>query len=92
MTCLRKYTDLRVWLRSLLKSSVNAGVGALLAGGGSNALEGTGLSAVSGIGLDWRQMVGVFASAAFIEALRRIQAATAQTHPAIAPHSPPPAS
>lgn len=77
MSTLRKYTDLRAWSRSLLKGSVHTGIGALLAGFASNATEATGFSAVAGIGLDWRQMIGVFLSAAFLDALKRVHTATA---------------
>lgn len=83
MPDLRKYADLRSWLRHLLKSSVHSGTGALLAGAGSNALESVAPAALQGIGLDVRQMAAVFLSAAFLEALRRIHAVTADTTPPI---------
>lgn len=78
-TTIRKYTDLRAWLRNLVKSSINAGTGAILAGAGSNAAEAIPLEALKGVGLDFRQMVAVFVTAAFFRALQKINEATTDT-------------
>lgn len=80
---LQKYTDLRSWLRHLLKGSLHAGTGAVLAGLGSNAAENLAPELLKGLGLDWRQMASAFLAAAFLEAVRRIHSATADTVPPI---------
>lgn len=83
---IRKYTDIRAWLRHLVKGSIHAGTGALLAGGGTNTAEAIAPELLKNVGMDLRQMLVVFATAAFFEALRRINAATADT---TAPFTPP---
>lgn len=82
---IRRYTDLRAWLRHLLKGSVHAGTSAVLAGAGTNTLEAIPLESLQRVGLDWRQMVAVFVAAAFFEALRRINTVTADTTPPFPP-------
>lgn len=84
-TTLRKYTDVRSWCRQLAKSSIHSGTGAILAGAGSNAAEAVAPAALQGIGLDLRQMVAVFLTAAFITALQKIHQATADTPPPFTP-------
>lgn len=81
MTTLRKYTDLRSWFRNLAKSSVHAGSGALLAAVGTNGAESWAPTLLKGVGMDLRQMVAVFISAAFIAALQRINKDTAESQP-----------
>lgn len=78
---LQRYTDLRAWVRHLIKGSVHAGISAVIAGAGTNSLEALPIDALAKVGLDWRQMLAVFAAAAFWEALKRIQSATADTTP-----------
>ncbi len=85
MTALRRYTDLRTWLHQLARSSVHAGTGAIIGAAGTNTLEGMGPTAFAGLGLSLSQMAAVFLSAAFIEALRRIHSATAETQAPFAP-------
>lgn len=82
---LRKYTDWRAWLRHLAKGSVHAGTGALLAGGGTHMLAQIPVDGLRGMGLSILQVGGVFISAAFWEAVRRINAATAEPQPPFAP-------
>lgn len=77
MTALQKYTDLRSWLRHAGRGSLHAGTNALLAGAGTNSLEGMAPEVLRGIGFDWRQMIAVFAAAVFWEVIRRINAVTA---------------
>jgi hypothetical protein len=83
VTALRKYTDWRAWLRHSLRGSVHAGIGAVLATFGTNAAENLAPTALAGLGLDWRQLIGLFLTAGFVEALRRLHAATADTTPPI---------
>lgn len=85
MNTLRRFTDFRAWLRQLARASIHAGTSALIAAGGTNALEKMAPESLGHIGLTWQQILGVFAAAAFWEALRRINQATAET---AAPFSP----
>lgn len=83
MTALRKYTDLRSWFRHLAKSSVHAGIGALISGAGTFGAEAVAPVALKGVALDPRQMLAVFLTAAFWAALHKIHQATAETTPPI---------
>lgn len=81
----RRFADLRAWLRHLARASTHSGVTAVLATVGTNAAENLAPVALRGLGLDWRQMLAAFATAAFLTALREIQQATAPTRPPFAP-------
>jgi hypothetical protein len=81
MTELRKYTDLRAWLKQLGRASLHAGTGAVLGALGLNGAEQLAPEMLKGVSVDWRQMAGFFASAVFLTALRRIHEATAETTP-----------
>lgn len=85
MTFLKKYTDLRSWLRQLARASIHSGVNAVLATVGTNAAENLAPEALRGLGFDWRQLLAAFAVSAFLAALREIQQATAPTQPPFAP-------
>lgn len=85
MTALKKYTDLRSWLRHLLRGSVHAGTAAVLGALGLNSAEGLAPDLLHDVSVDWRQLLGFFVSAAVVEALRRINSATADTNPPIPP-------
>lgn len=78
---LRRFTDLRAWLRHLARASLHSGAVAVSALLGTNAAENIAPVAFSGLGMDWRQMLAAFASAAIGAAWREIAAATAPTQP-----------
>ncbi len=84
MTFLRKYSDVRSWLRHLARASIHSGVTAVLATFGTNAAENLAPVAFKDLGMDARQMCAAFLIAAFAEALRQIQQATAETKPPFA--------
>jgi len=81
MAPIKRYADLRIWFRHLIKSSLHAGTGALLAGVGTNAAASVGPAALAELGLSIEQMAAVFLSAAFLEALRKVHVATADIRP-----------
>lgn len=80
---LRRYTDLRSWLRHLARGSIHAGTAAVLGALGLNSAEGLAPTLLKDVSVDWRQLLGFFVSAAVVEALRRIHTATADTTPPI---------
>ncbi len=84
MTFLRKYSDVRAWLRSLAKESINAGLTAALAGAGTNTAQGYFPETFSGLAMDWRQTLAAFIASAVYAAALRIQRDTAETNPPLA--------
>lgn len=82
---LRRFADLRAWMRSLAKESTHAGVTALLGAVGTNTAEAYFPKAFENLAMDLRQTAALFLSAAFVAALRRIQHDTAPTRPPFAP-------
>lgn len=78
---LRRFTDLRSWLRHLARASTHNGVAAVLATVGTNAAENLAPVALARLGMDWRQLIAAFLISAFLTALREIHQATAPTQP-----------
>jgi hypothetical protein len=78
MTFLRKYSDVRAWLRSLAKESIHAGLTAALAGAGTTTAEGYFPDACAGLAMDWRQTLAAFFAAAILAAAHRIKRDTAE--------------
>lgn len=77
----RRMSDVRAWLRGLLKNSVHSATGSLLASIGTNGIEGMAPPAlhayVDGIGMNFSQAVAVFAVSLGIGALRYVNTSTA---------------
>lgn len=71
----KKYTDPRSWTRALWRVSIHSGTGALLATLGTMATEKM-LPTLGVRGLDLRQSLSVFMSAAIIAALKFINEQT----------------
>ena len=87
----RRMSDVRAWLRGLLKNSLHSATGSLLAALGTNGIEGMAPQAaqhyVEGIGMNFSQAVAVFVVSLGIGALRYVNTSTApgQTQPQFQP-------
>lgn len=79
----RRISNVRAWLRGLLKNSVHSATGSLLAALGTNGVEGMApasmQSYVEGVGMNFSQAVAVFAVSLVIGALRYVNESTAPT-------------
>lgn len=77
----RRMSDVRAWLRGMLKNCVHTATGSLLATMGTNSIETLSPQSmqpyVQGVGMNFSQAVAVFAVSLVIAALRYVNAATA---------------
>ena len=94
MNSFTKYTDARQWLRGLVKTSVHSGTSVILAGFGSNGIEGLTpekyASLTKGIGLSLRQLAVVFFVSCLLGAIKFINDTTNDTNQPFPPVTPPP--
>lgn len=81
MTALKKYTDVRAYVRGLFKNAFHAGTGAVLSIFGTNGAEQLAPEALVGIGLNWKQALAVFAVSALLGAVRFVHNTTAEIDP-----------
>ena len=83
MSTIKKYTDLRQYLRGLVRNAVHAGTGALITVFGTNGAEQLAPESLANIGLNWKQAVAVFAVSAAIAAVKFVHDTTEETTPPI---------
>lgn len=87
----RRMSNVRAWLRGLLKSAIHTGTGAVLTAAGTNGVETLSPEVlkpyVEGVGMDFRQAMAVFAVACGMSALRYVNESTkpGDTNPPIPP-------
>lgn len=81
MSTLRKYTDIRQFLRGLLKNAINAGTGSIITVFATNGAEQLAPEALVNIGLNWQQALSVFAVSAILAAVRFVHESTEETRP-----------
>jgi uncharacterized protein YqfA (UPF0365 family) len=78
---LRRYTDLRAWMRATLRHALHNAIGAVLALLGTNGLEASAPAQlahyVAGIGLNFEQAAAVFLVTLATTVLRSVHEATA---------------
>lgn len=77
----RRLSDVRAWVRGLLKNCIHSATGTLLASMGTNTIEGMSPNAlrpyVDGIGLNFNQAVAIFVVSLGMAALRYVNQSTA---------------
>lgn len=76
----RRYSDRMAWTYGLWKSSLHSATGAVIGAAGTNSVEGMAPAIlqpyVDGLGMDFRQAVGMFATFLVLGALRHVHEIT----------------
>jgi hypothetical protein len=77
----RRMSNVRVWVRGLLKNAVHTGTGTVLATLGTNGVEAISPEVMkpylTGIGMSFSQMVAVFGVSCGLAALKYVNISTA---------------
>lgn len=69
----KKYLDWKSWFEGMYINAIKSGTSALLAFAGTNTAEAAA-PVFAGLGLNWKQALGAFASVMFIEVVRYVNA------------------
>lgn len=76
---MKRYTDIRQYLKGLWRNAIHAGTGALITTFGTNGAEQLAPESLKGIGLNMEQAVAVFVVSALYAAVKFVHESTEDT-------------